>query len=147
MKTIYLTLALGFLMLGCLGLQTQATEPDPCTGYDNAYIGWTATGAISSGLGGAAGGLAAVFQDEPDALIGLAVSSAVLGALGVAATFVANLYAQRYTERCGGVLEDLDIQPSGPQPTPEGAVPNPADDADPDEPGVPGEAQPVPPVP
>lgn len=140
MKTIYLIIALGFLMLGCLGLQTRATEPDPCTGYDNSYIGWTATGAIASGLGGAAGGLAAVFPDDPDVLMGLAVSSAVLGALGVAATFVANLYAQRYTERCGGVQHedgDREGRPDDTQPAAEGAVPNPADDA----------VQPAPPVP
>lgn len=104
----YITMIFMVLSLGCSlgGTGPGAVSPDQCAAYDEAYLGWSATSMVASGLAGAGAILTPIVQDNEDAVLGIGISAGILGALGTAAGLIANMYASRYTEMgCAGPLD------------------------------------------
>lgn len=93
------------LLIGC-GIVSGPSPADPtCAFYDESHVAWVAVGSAASGLAGATGVggmLASEFGDEEGWDIGLAVTSAAMGALALTAELLAGHYVQRWNENgCG----------------------------------------------
>lgn len=70
-----------------------------CIGYDLASMAWTGVASASAGLVTAGVAILPAIDDYPDAVLGVTITDAILGAVAATAALLANESASRYT-RC-----------------------------------------------
>lgn len=106
---------LGLLCGGCslvppahgpevLGLTAAGGVVVDCRGYDTASMVWTGVASAAAGLTVAGAAVLPALQDYPDAVLGVSISDAVLGAIAATAALLANETASRYTRCTEGAL-------------------------------------------
>ncbi|WP_253984525.1 hypothetical protein [Pyxidicoccus xibeiensis] len=74
-----------------------------CANWDSSRLAWGVVGTVSGALGAAGGGGGAPHQPSgrgPGAQLALGVTSVLLGALTVGASYAEDGLSARYMERC-----------------------------------------------
>jgi uncharacterized membrane protein YfcA len=74
-----------------------------CATWDNARLTWGVVGTVSGALGAAGGGVALLTNlvgEDRSAQLALGLTSVLLGALTVGASYAEDGLTSRYTERC-----------------------------------------------
>lgn len=100
---------LALFLSGCMTLRPAprlhrfaalaSMSDDECKAVDRKYVGWTVGAAVLGAASSGGAGVAGLVKSQPTSEI-LAGSAAGIGALGVAAGYLASFYAARYTNRC-----------------------------------------------